>query len=106
MKSIRSSSRSWNFCCHLLVVAWRVAADGNTYITGSFPIPVPASRGFLQGLDRRFILIARAGQLDLRFLELRLVLPLFLPHDHVRLRQESLDAQTVLFVPITSLKEV
>jgi hypothetical protein len=72
-------------------------------VARSLPVPVPPAGRLFQHLDRRLVLVARCRQVDLRLLQLRLILPLLVAHDHVRLRQEALDLQTVLLVSVACL---
>jgi hypothetical protein len=60
------------------------------YIASSLPVSIPPSGRLLQHFDSGFILAAGSSKLYLRLLKFRLVLPLLLPHYHVRLCQEAL----------------
>ena len=88
VKSMRSSSRSWNFCafCQLGLVSLL----RGTNITSEFPVSVPAACRLFQALHCSLIFIACGSHLNLGFLEFRFVLSLFLAHNHVTLRQITL----------------
>jgi hypothetical protein len=75
----------------------------STHIAGGLPVAVPAARRLLKDLDGSLVLGARRRQVDLRLLELGLVLALLVAHDHVRLGEEALDLQTVLLVAVARL---
>jgi hypothetical protein len=69
-------------------------------VASRLPLSVPSSSSLLEDLDGSFIFVAVGGHLNLRLLQLRLVLALFLAHDHVTLGKVSLDLQTVLLEAI------
>lgn len=71
-----------------------------TYITSSLPVSIPSSSGVLQDLDGSLVLVAGGGELDLSLFEFRLVLALFLSHDHVSLCEIALDLEAVLLISI------
>jgi len=57
VKSIRSSSRSWNFC-HAVSPRPR-AHSSVTYVTGGLPVSIPPSSRLFQGLHSSLIFRAR-----------------------------------------------
>lgn len=104
VKSRRSSSRSWNFLMPISAVESLVLLI-RTHIARCLPLLVPTARGLFEDLHSRFVVAAVGCKLDLRLLQLCLVLTFFLTHYHVSLSKISLDTETILLIAISSLQQ-